>query len=107
METVAFRMTLKPGMREEYEKRHRELWPELADALHAAGIRDYRIFLDESTGHLFAIQQRTATHTTHALATLPIMRKWWDSMAELMETHAERGDSAPVAVPLVPVFHLP
>ena len=104
METVAFRMTLKPGMREEYEKRHREIWPELADALREAGIRDYRIFLDESTGHLFAIHQRTDTHTTDTLPALPIMRKWWDFMAELMETHA---DNAPVTVPLAPVFHLP
>ncbi|MDR5739656.1 MULTISPECIES: L-rhamnose mutarotase [unclassified Caballeronia] len=104
METVALRMTLKPGMREEYERRHRELWPELADALRAAGIRDYRIFLDEATGHLFAVYQRTASHTVDALPTLPIMRKWWDYMAELMDTHA---DHAPVAVPLVPVFHLP
>ena len=70
METVAFRMTLKPGMREEYEKRHREIWPELADALRDAGIREYRIFLDESTGHLFAIHQRTDTHTTDALPAL-------------------------------------
>jgi L-rhamnose mutarotase len=104
METVAFRMTLKPGMREEYERRHREIWPELAEALRDAGIRDYRIFLDESTGHLFACYQRTATHTTDALPSLPIMRKWWDFMAELMETHA---DHAPVVVPLTPVFHLP
>ncbi|SAK72773.1 L-rhamnose 1-epimerase [Caballeronia temeraria] len=104
METVAFRMTLKPGMREEYEKRHREIWPELADALRDAGIRDYRIFLDESTGHLFAIHQRMDTQTTDALPSLPIMRKWWDFMAELMETHA---DNAPVTTPLVPVFHLP
>ena len=86
METVAFCMTLKPGMREEYEKRHREIWPELADALRDAGIREYRIFLDESTGHLFAIHQRTDTHTTDSLPALPVMRKWWDFMAELMET---------------------
>ncbi|MFM0049168.1 L-rhamnose mutarotase [Caballeronia grimmiae] len=104
METVAFRMTLKPGMREEYTRRHRDIWPELADALRAAGIRDYRIFLDEATGHLFAIYQRADTHTTDALPALPIMRKWWDYMAELMDTHA---DNAPVAAPLEPVFHLP
>ncbi|EKS66758.1 MULTISPECIES: L-rhamnose mutarotase [Caballeronia] len=104
METVAFRMTLKPGMRDEYEKRHREIWPELADALRAAGIRDYRIFLDDSNGHLFGIYQRTDTHTTDALPTLPIMRKWWNLMAELMDTHA---DNSPVTTPLVPVFHLP
>jgi L-rhamnose mutarotase len=104
METVAFRMTLKPGMREEYERRHREIWPELADALTAAGIRDYWIFLDESTGHLFASYKRTETHTTDKLPALPIMRTWWDYMADLMDTQA---DNVPVAVPLAPVFHLP
>jgi len=104
METVAFRMTLKPGMREEYEQRHREIWPELADALSAAGIRDYWIFLDESTGHLFATFKREASHSTDALPTLPVMRKWWDYMAELMATNP---DNSPVSTPLVPVFHLP
>jgi L-rhamnose mutarotase len=104
METVAFRMTLKPGMRDEYERRHREIWPELADALRAAGIRDYWIFLDEASGHLFATYKRTDRHTTGALPRLPVMRKWWDHMAELMDTQA---DNAPVAVPLAPVFHLP
>jgi len=103
METVAFRMTLKAGMREEYERRHREIWPELADALRAAGIRDYWIFLDESTGHLFATYKRTDTHDTDALPDLPVMRKWWEFMAESMETHA---DHAPVVTPLAPVFHL-
>ena len=33
METIAFRMTLKPGMRDEYERRHREIWPELVEAI--------------------------------------------------------------------------
>lgn len=59
METVAFRMTLKTGMHDEYERRHREIWLELAAALTDAGIRDYWIFLDESTGHLFASYKRT------------------------------------------------
>jgi L-rhamnose mutarotase len=104
METLAFRMTLKPGMRDEYERRHREIWPELTDALRAAGIRDYWIFLDESTGHLFATFKREASHTTDALPSLPVMRKWWESMAPLMETNA---DQSPRSIPLVPVFHLP
>jgi L-rhamnose mutarotase len=33
-----------------------------------------------------------------------IMRKWWDYMADIMQT----GEgNVPVAHPLVPVFHLP
>ncbi|WP_213779171.1 L-rhamnose mutarotase [Caballeronia sp. dw_276] len=104
METIAFRMTLKPGMRDEYERRHREIWPELAEALRLAGVRDYWIFLDEPTGQLFATLKRAPDHGMHALPDLPVMRKWWDSMAELMETNPDRS---PVQTTLVPVFHLP
>ncbi len=104
METIAFRMTLHPGQRDEYARRHREIWPELAAALHEAGIRNYRIFLDEPSGHLFAVLDRSADHRMAALADLPVMRKWWDFMADLMPTEA---DGAPRQVPLVPMFHLP
>lgn len=104
METIAFRMTLKPGMRSEYERRHTEIWPELARALSDAGIRDYWIFLDEATGLLFATLKREANHRMDALPELPIMRKWWDSMADLMETNPDRS---PVQAALSPVFHLP
>lgn len=32
-----------------------------------------------------------------------ICQKWWDSMAELMETNP---DNSPVSVDLIPVFYL-
>lgn len=96
-------MQLKPGMAAEYERRHAEIWPELAAALRAAGIRDYFIFLDEATNTLFAIQQRTADHTADRLREHPVMRRWWDFMAPLMEVHP---DHAPVEWPLREVFHL-
>ena len=104
METVAFRMVLNPGMREEYERRHQNIWPELVDALHNAGVRDYRIFLDEETHHLFAVLTRPADHAMDQLATLDVMRKWWDHMADIMRTES---DHTPFQQPLVPVFHLP
>lgn len=103
METIAFRMVLNPGQRDEYARRHREIWPELAAALREAGIRDYRIFLDEATNHLFAVLERRDDHAMDALPHLPVMRKWWDYMADLMQT----GEgNVPVQAPLVPVFHL-
>ena len=103
METIAFRMTLNPGMRDEYARRHRDIWPELVDALHHAGVRDYRIFLDEPTGALFAVLTRTTDHTMDALPDLPVMRKWWDAMADIMQT---APDHTPLVQPLVPMFEL-
>jgi L-rhamnose mutarotase len=104
METIAFRMVLNPGMRDEYARRHRELWPELAQALREAGVHDYSIFLDEATNHLFAVLKREPGHTMDRLPQLAVMRRWWDYMADIMQTEA---DGAPVTTPLVEVFHLP
>lgn len=103
METIAFRMLLNPGQRDEYARRHREIWPELAGALRDAGIGDYRIFLDEATHHLFAVLERRDDHTMDRLPDTAVMRKWWDYMSDIMPTGA---DGAPLQQPLVQMFHL-
>ena len=66
-ERIAFRMNLNPGQAAEYEKRHDEIFPELATALKRAGISDYSIWLDPETHHLFAILTRTDDHTMDRL----------------------------------------
>ena len=48
-----FKMKLYPGMKEEYEKRHNNLWPEMQDMIHEYGGKNYTIFLDEETNTLF------------------------------------------------------
>jgi len=103
MEQIAFRMQLKPGNAAEYQRRHDAIWPELASLLHASGVRDYSIFLDEATGALFGVLRRADGHAMDALPQHPVMRRWWDYMADLMETQA---DASPVSVPLTPVFYL-
>ena len=103
MQQIAFKMQLKPGHAAEYQRRHDAIWPELASLLHESGVRDYSIFLDEETGALFAVLRRMDGHTMEALPQHPVMRRWWAHMADLMETQA---DASPVAVPLLPMFHL-
>jgi L-rhamnose mutarotase len=103
MTTRAFRMKLKPGAVDEYRRRHDELWPDLAEALSGAGIYDYSIFLDEETLHLFAVLKLRDGDTSAALPDQPVMKRWWDHMADLMET--EPGNR-PREWPLVQMFHL-
>ena len=45
MDRVGFRMRLLPGQAAEYRRRHAAVWPEMLDALRAAGARKYSIFL--------------------------------------------------------------
>lgn len=102
MEEIAFTMQLKPGVEAEYKRRHDEIWPDLSAALTEAGIRDYAIYLDRTTGTLFAVQKRIDGHTADALPALPVMQRWWAYMADLMETNP---DHSPVVKPLERVFH--
>ncbi|MEO6040797.1 MAG: L-rhamnose mutarotase [Croceibacterium sp.] len=103
MTSHAFRMQLKPGMAEEYRRRHDAIWPELAQALTDAGIHDYSIFLDPETLALFAVQKLRPDHHRDTLPELEVMQRWWDNMAPLMEV---RPDNRPVEWPLLPIFHL-
>ena len=104
MEKFAFRMRLAPGCRDEYRRRHDEIWPELVTLLREAGISDYSIHLDEETDLLFGVLWRTIDHRMDALPDHEVMQRWWAYMADIMETGP---DNVPVAVPLTPVFHMP
>jgi L-rhamnose mutarotase len=103
MQKIAFLMRLKPGVEAEYKKRHDEIWPELADALSAAGVRDYSIFLNEETLDLFAVLKLTPDNKRETLPHLPIMRRWWDSMADLMLVDET---NRPIERSLTLVFHM-
>lgn len=96
-------MQLHPGRAAEYRRRHDAIWPELVDVLLAARIQDYRIFLDEETGALFAIMTHWDEHHLQRLAQNDVMRRWWDMMADLMVT---QHDNRPMEAELTPIFDL-
>lgn len=104
MEKYAFKMTLNPGMMDEYKRRHDEIWPELLDLLKEAGVSDYSIHLDEETNILFGVLWRSDDHTMDDLPSHPVMQKWWAHMADIMASHP---NNEPVATQLTPVFHMP
>ena len=103
MERYAFKMFLHASQRDEYKKRHDEIWPDLAVLLRQAGISNYSIFLDDDTNTLFAYLERPKDHTMASLPDHLVMRRWWDYMKDLMQTDAT---GAPIARPIGEVFHL-
>ena len=103
MKRHAFKMKLKPGFKDEYKKRHDEIWPELKKLLHDAGVRDYSIFLDEETNTLFAVQKVVGNTGSQDLGQEEILKKWWAYMADIMDTNP---DNSPVSIPLEEVFYL-
>ena len=98
-----FKMKLYPGMEEEYERRHNQLWPEMKEAIHKHGGRNYTIFLDRETMILFGSIEIESEEEWEKQTDEPINRKWWDFMADIMDTNP---DNSPVSTDLHTVFHL-
>jgi len=103
MNRFAFKMKLKPGFKEEYKKRHDEIWPELEKLIRETGVSDYSIFLDEGTNILFALHKQSGDSSSQDLGTNPLVQKWWAYMADIMETNP---DNSPVTIPLEEVFYM-
>lgn len=103
MKRFAFKMKVFPGFKEEYRKRHGDIWPELVKILKDQGIGNYSIFYDEETNILFAYQEQSGESSSQDLGALEIVRKWWKYMADIMETNP---DNSPVSIPLEQVFFM-
>lgn len=103
MQRLAFKMHLNKGQKEEYIKRHYEIWPELKNLLKDAGISEYSIFLDEETNTLFAFQKVEGDKGSQDLGKTEVVKKWWAFMADIMKTNP---DNSPVVNELEEVFYL-
>lgn len=100
---LAFKMHLNEGQKEEYKKRHNELWPELRQLLKDAGVSEYSIFLDEETNTLFAFQKVNGNGSSQNLGQTEIVKRWWAYMSDIMKTN---DDNSPVSTPLEEVFFM-
>ncbi|MBS7008714.1 L-rhamnose mutarotase [Anaerostipes sp.] len=98
-----FKMKLYKGMEEEYERRHNQLWPEMKNMIHEYGGSNYSIYLDRETNILFGSIEIEDEERWSQGAETKINRKWWDFMADIMETNP---DNSPVSADLSLVFHL-
>jgi L-rhamnose mutarotase len=99
----AFLMTLKPDCRDEYERRHNPIWPELEGVLKEHGVRNYSIFLDRGSDRLFAYAEIESEERWRQIAETDVCQRWWAHMKDLMLTNS---DNSPLATDLDELFHL-
>ena len=97
-----FKMKLYEGMEEEYERRHDALPPEMKEMIREYGGSNYSIFLDRETNTLFGYIEIENEEKWASSANTAVCRKWWDYMADIMDTN---DDNSPVSKDLYPIFH--
>ena len=98
-----FKMKMLPGFKEEYKKRHSQIWPELVYLLKNEGIGNYSIFIDEESNTLFAYQEQSGESSSQDLGNTEIVKRWWKFMSDVMESNP---DDSPVTIPLEQVFYM-
>ena len=96
-------MSLNAGQRDEYERRHNPIWPELESVLKEQGVSNYSIFLHSQTNQLFGYAEIESEERWNAIAQTAVCQKWWKHMRDLMATNP---DNSPVSEELNEVFHI-
>ncbi|MGD0981638.1 MAG: L-rhamnose mutarotase [Solirubrobacteraceae bacterium] len=94
-ERTAFRLRVRPGRIDEYVEAHENVWPEMLDALRAAGIRNYTIF---RAGHdVFGyFEADDLAAAARYLAAQEISTRWQNAMAGLLEERVPDGGPPPL-----------
>jgi L-rhamnose mutarotase len=84
-------MTLHKGKVAEYKKRHTPIWEELKELLKSHEVHNYSIFFDEETHTLFGYAEIKSEEKWNAITSTEICKKWWDFMADIMETNPDNN----------------
>ena len=98
MTGYAWVLEVRPGYEEEYLKRHDEIWPEMLDALRAAGISNYNIFRHGLT--LFGYFETDDLGATKAkLADDAVNTRWGEFMTPIMKIEIDPTTQFPYLLP--------
>ncbi len=106
MKRVGFLLKVKPEKVQEYKERHKQVWPEMLDALRRTGWHNYSIFTNED-GLLFGYFETPESFQTalDGMSREEVNARWQDFMAPYFEgiggAHADES-----MLELEEVFHL-
>jgi len=92
MERFAWKGTILPGKKEEYIKKHDEIWTEMTELLNQAGIHNYTIWNigDELFGYYECESVAFALKTQEES---PVVARWNEYMKDLMSMcRDEKGE---------------
>lgn len=84
MERYAWKATVKKGKREEYVKRHNEIWPELVKVLKEAGIYNYTIWNVQNELFGYYECEKGCDYAAKVQAQSPVVDKWNAFMKDVM-----------------------
>lgn len=82
MQRICFHLQVRPELKDEYQNRHKQVWPEMLSALRDCGWHNYSLFLTQNgllTGYLECEDFQEAKL---AMSKYEINSKWQMEMAK-------------------------
>lgn len=89
MQRTCFLMEIIPGQEAEYERRHREIWPELVDALRQAGVRNYSLFRRGTTVIAYAECHPDAATAFGKVGATEVNTRWAQWFRDVLAKHTD------------------
>jgi L-rhamnose mutarotase len=95
VERVCFLGRVRPGRLAEYRRRHAGVWPEMLDALRAAGWSNYSLFLTDDGLVVGYLETGDYAAALARMADTDVNRRWQADMApyfaDLGGQHPDQG----------------
>jgi L-rhamnose mutarotase len=101
LERVCFLLRVKPDRLDEYRARHREVWPEMLDALRDAGWSNYSLFLRGDGLLVGYLETEDFAAAQAAMEQTDVNARWQADMAPFFDVGPGAGFER-----LEEVFHL-
>jgi L-rhamnose mutarotase len=90
MQRVCFILRVRPDRLQEYKERHRAVWPEMLDALRAAGWSNYSLFLRGDGLLVGYFETEDYERAQAAIDATDVNARWQAEMAPFFEAPFER-----------------
>jgi L-rhamnose mutarotase len=81
MERVCFLLRVRPERLDEYKARHRDVWPEMLDALRETGWRNYSLFLRDDGLLVGYFETDDVARAQAAMEERDVNTRWQADMA--------------------------
>lgn len=104
MQRVCFTLRIRPQRLAEYRERHATVWPQMRDALTAAGWGNYSLFLREDGLLVGYLETDDFEQARAAMDATEVNARWQREMAQFFDLRGIAPDAA--MVPLPEIFHL-
>lgn len=105
MQRICFLLKVRAERREEYKRRHQEVWPEMLAALRETGWHNYSLFLGDDGLLVGYLETPDFEKARAGMAVREVNARWQKEMSEFFEAlDGKRPDEG--MHPLEEIFHL-